>query len=82
MRGSSLCWHPASCPDNTLSSPSDSLVWAQSSLRAMYSLIPDHLGFLLKREEAKHEVDSKLASHCAALARHTVHVQPRTEATE
>ena len=28
----------------------------------MYSLIPDHLGFLLKREEAKHEVDSKLAS--------------------
>ena len=44
----------------------------------MFNLIPEHLGFLLKREEAHHEVSSGLASHCTALARTTAHVPPRS----
>ena len=48
----------------------------------MYHLIPDHLGFLLKREESLFEGNSSLGSQCAALARHTVYQEPRGEAAK
>ena len=46
----------------------------------MYHLLPDQLGFLLRREEALFAGNSGLAGQCAALARHTVYQDPQTGA--
>ena len=48
----------------------------------MYHLIPDHLGFLLKREESLFDGNSRIGSQCAALARHTVHQKPKSEVSK
>ena len=55
---------------------------SQLSAPVMYHLIPDHLGFLLKREESLFEGNSSLGSQCAALARHTVYQEPKTGAAK
>ena len=57
-----------------------SLLLCQLPVIIMYHLLPDQLGFLLRREEALFAGNSGLAGQCAALARHTVYQDPQTGA--